>query len=295
MGKDFWQASKRVKELFEIAADCTGLDTKRLLFEGSEAELKQTDKTQIAVTLINISANAVLNEYGVKVDGYAGFSLGEYSALTEAGVIKIEDLFRIVKARGEFMEKASRALASDQGQAGMTAILGLPLEEVQEVLVKLQGKDVFLANYNSPRQIVIAGTHSGLSAAEEIFEQTDAIKIVRLPVSGPFHTPLIKDAQEKLKAFLADFEFKNPAKPVYANVNGERILSGNQAKELWIQQVVSPVRWVDEEKTLLKDGYTRFLEAGPGSVLRGLWRALKSDYRCFAAGKLENIKKIVEE
>ncbi len=197
MAKDLWETSAKVKELFSLASDSTGMNCERLLFEGSEEELKATDKTQVAMTLASVAASLVLREHGIEPDGCAGFSLGEYSALYEAGVIRLEDLFPIVKARGELMEKASRSLdaaAGGTGQAGMAAVLGMDFSAALEVLEAQASKEIFLANHSSPKQIVLAGTGSGLAAAEEQFKAAGARRYVILKVSAPFHSPLLEEA-----------------------------------------------------------------------------------------------------
>jgi [acyl-carrier-protein] S-malonyltransferase len=295
MAKDLWETSAKVKELFTLASDSTGMDCERLLFEGSEEELKATDKTQVAMTLASVAASLVLKERGVTPAGCAGFSLGEYSALYEAGVIRLEDLFPIVKARGELMEKASRSLdaaAGGSGQAGMAAVLGMEYSAALEVLEAQASEEVYLANHSSPKQIVLAGTGSGLAAMEERFKAAGARRYVILKVSAPFHSPLLKEAAAGLEEFLASINFSDPRKAVYSNVTGKRYTSGQEAKENCVRQVVSMVRWVDEEESLVADGYTRFLEVGPGSVLSGLWKAFNRELPCLAAGKLEDIEKL---
>jgi [acyl-carrier-protein] S-malonyltransferase len=296
MAKDLWESSARVKELFTLASDATSMDLRRLLFEGSEEELKATDNTQVAVTLASVAAGLVCKEKGIDPEGFAGFSLGEYSALYEAGVLALEDLFPIVKIRGQLMEKAARALDTpgSDGRAGMAAVLGLDFAKAEEVLDTLEGKQVFLANYSSPSQIVLGGTAEGLAEAEEAFKEGGARRYVVLRVSAPFHTPLLEEARKGLEEVLSGYTFKDPLKAVYANVTGKRIASGEEARILCVRQAVSTVRWVDEEQSLLDDGFTRFLEVGPGSVLGGLWKAFSRDYPCLPAGKLEDIEKIVE-
>jgi [acyl-carrier-protein] S-malonyltransferase len=295
MGKDLWEESAGVKELFEVASESTKIDVKKLLFSGSEQELKETDKTQIAVTLVNIASSMVLKEKGITADGCAGFSLGEYSALWEAGVLALRDIFPIVKARGELMERASRSLDGEQGKAGMTAIVGVSYEQALEILKKLGRDDVFLSNHTSPVQVVLGGTAKGLAYAEDAFDAAGFRRIIPLKVSGPFHTPLIKKAQDELRNLLQHYTYSDPVKPVYSNVTGQRIKSGSEARDLSVAQVVSPVKWVTEEENILKDGFGRFLEAGPGAVLKGLWKAFTSEYPCATAGKLEEIKKLMEE
>jgi [acyl-carrier-protein] S-malonyltransferase len=290
MAEDLWKSSQKVKLLFESASDCSKMDMKRLLFDADETELKETNKTQIAVTLASLAASTVLKEYGVEAQGYAGFSLGEYSALHKAGVITLDDLFPIVKARGEIMERASRSADTGGGPAGMAAVIGLSKSEAVQLLENMKDTQIFLANHNSPTQIVLSGTDSALKKAEQVFKAAGARRVIRLRVSGPFHSGLILQAAEELKTFLNDFNFHDPVVPVYSNVTAAKIGSGEQAKELCVKQVISTVRWVDEEKALLTDGYTRFYEVGPGLVLRGLWGAFCSEYPCLPAGKLEDIR-----
>ncbi len=294
MAKDLWEHSGEVKELFDLASDISKMDLKRLLFEGSEEELKATDKTQVAVTLASLAASLVLKEFDIKPDGFAGFSLGEYPAIYEAGIIKIEDLFRIVKVRGELMEKASRKLDSSTGNAGMAAVIGLKFDKALEAMEDLKGTDVYLANYSSPIQVVLAGTADGLKKAEGVFKEKGAKRFIMLKVSGPFHSPLLEYARAGLEEFLSDVDFSDPKLPVYANVTGDIIKSGTEAKENCIKQVVSLVKWVNEEESLLRDGFTGYYEVGPGKVLTGLWRSFNREYVCNPSGTLEEIKKLAE-
>lgn len=293
MARDLWEKSQLVKDLFKLAADKTGMDMEGLLFEGTDEELKATDKTQIAMTLASKAASVYLRERGVKPEGTAGFSLGEYPALCEAGVIAEEDLFVIVKERGLIMERASRGLDSPSGNPGMAAVIGLTCDEAASVTDSVE--DIHLALYNSPSQIVISGTHDGLVRADKLFEEAGALKYITLRVSGPFHCPLMEEARKDLDEFLSHFTFSDPVLPVFANVTGRRITSGEEARKLCVQQIVSTVRWVDEEKSILEDGFTRFLEVGPGTVLGGLWKSMKSGFPCLAAGTLTAVEAIDKE
>jgi [acyl-carrier-protein] S-malonyltransferase len=289
MGKDLWEESDQVKKLFDVASEKTGIEMKKLLFEGSEETLKATDKTQIAITLVNLSSSTLLKEKGIMPDGCAGFSLGEYAALCEAGIISIDDIFPLVKARGDLMEKASRNLDSERGNPGMAAVIGLSCEKLADILKNGNMKGVYLANYNSPEQIVLSGTFEGLKAAESICKEAGARRYIMLKVSGPFHSPLLAEAADELKVVLDQYQFDDPVKPVYSNVTGNIIQTGKEAKELCIRQVTSTVRWVDEEKNLIDHGFERFIEAGPGNVLAGLFKRYTQDYQCYPAGKLADI------
>jgi [acyl-carrier-protein] S-malonyltransferase len=287
MGMDLWEASQKVRDLFKLASDAAGFDVKHALSEGTAEDLAATDKAQILITLVDLSASVVLAEQGTLPDGCAGFSLGEYAALCTAGVVGVEAVFRIVKVRGELMERASRALDAAGGKPGMAAVLGMPAERAATVAAGIEG--VFVANHNSPVQLVLSGTAAGLSSAEELLKREGAKRFVRLKVSGPFHSPLMADARAAFEEALAGFAFADPILPVYSNVTAGPIASGAEARALCGRQVVSPVRWVDEEMRLLADGYGDFREAGPGTVLTGLFKALRPDVDCRPSGTLAEI------
>jgi [acyl-carrier-protein] S-malonyltransferase len=287
MGMDLWEASPKVRQLFQLASDAAGFDVKHTLSEGTAEELAATDKAQILITLVDLSAAAVLAERGIEPGGCAGFSLGEYAALCTAGVVGVEAVFRLVKVRGALMEKASRALDTAGGKPGMAAVLGMPAEKAAAVAAGIEG--VFVANHNSPVQLVLSGTAAGLSRAEELLKREGAKRFIRLKVSGPFHSPLMEGARIAFEEVLAGFAFSDPVLPVYSNVTAGPIASGDEARALCGRQVVSPVRWVDEETRLAADGYVDFREAGPGTVLTGLFKALRPDIDCRPAGTLEAI------
>ena len=287
MGKDFYEAEESVRMLFELASDTTGINMKNLLFEGTEEDLAQTDKTQTAVTLINLSVREILLSRGVSSDGSAGFSLGEFAALVDAGVLEPSDVFKLVALRGAVMQKASRTHDGPEGPTGMAAVIGASYGDLTELLSGTE--EVFLANYNAPNQIVISGTARGLSKAEELCKAKGIRRVIRLKVSGPFHSPLLEEARVEFAEAAEKCEFSDPLKPVYSNVTGKKIQSGREAKELSIRQIVSPVLWVKEEEAILADGYGRCVETGPGKVLCGLWKSVSQDIPCLPAGTLEEI------
>jgi [acyl-carrier-protein] S-malonyltransferase len=292
MAKDLWEASDSVKKLFSKASKAAGMDLEKLLFQGSAEDLQATDKTQVAITVASLCSALMLREKGITAEGCAGFSLGEYAALYEAGVIGLEHLFPIVKIRGEFMEKTARGLDLPSGRPGMAAVVGLAASAVAGVVEPMSRDGVYLANYNSPVQTVLSGTNEGLSKAEAALKAAGAKRVIRLKVSGPFHSPLMEAASRELGEALKSFPFSDPKMPVYSNVTGARISSGEEARALCAKQVISPVRWVGVEESALADGFARFLEAGPGTVLTGLFKALKPDVDIAAAGKIEDISKI---
>lgn len=294
MGKDLFERSQSVAELFALGSDVTSLDLKKLIFEGDEETLKQTEVTQAAITVVNLASAMVLREEGVEAAGAAGFSLGEYSALHETGVMGTEDIFRIVRLRGEAMMRAADKLKERGGEPGMAAILGLKFDEVREVIGKVRKGDVFIANYNAASQIVIAGDAAGLAEATSLLDEEGAMKIVPLKVSAPFHTPLLQPAADELAAFIEEIEFSDPVKPFYSNVTGSAVSTGKEIKRLCSLQVVSSVLWVNVEESIQNDKYDLRLEVGPGKVLSGLWRSFQRKEKCLPAGTTEDILNMKE-
>lgn len=292
MAKDLYDRSAQVRDLFAQASEVAGKNMADLLFAGSEDDLKSTDNTQIAMTLANMAAATVLKEAGHAAELCAGFSIGEYAALWEAGVLAAPDVFKAVLARGEVMEKASRLLDSPAGNPGMSAILGLTIDEIRPVLAETGTGKVFVANHNSPSQVVIAGTMEGLEAAEAALDKAGAMKIVRLKVSGPFHSPLLSAASQQFAEKTSSLVWKDPVKPIISNVTAEPIKSGSEARELAARQIVSMVRWVDTMGVMKAAGASLILEVGPGKVLTGLWRAFSKEPKCQPAGTAEAIAAI---
>jgi [acyl-carrier-protein] S-malonyltransferase len=294
MGRDLYDHSQAVRDLFEEADRHAAFDVKQVLFEGTEDELKQTNITQLAITLINLAASRVLAEHGVEADRYAGFSLGEYAALVDAGVLAVVDVFPVVTTRGRVMEETSRTLDTEAGQAGMAAVLGLDFDVVKETVARHGIEDLYPAIYNSPVQTVLSGTAEALSAAESVMKEAGAKRFIRLKVSGPFHCPLMREARDRFAEFLDTVTFSDPVKPVYSNVTGAAITSGDEARRLCLDQLVSTVMWTREQEQMVADGSPGFLEVGPGTVLGGLWKAYgkahpEVELACTPAGTLEAI------
>lgn len=301
MALDFLSASggAAIKALFETASAVCGQDMRALLESDAET-LKRTDVSQPAVTLANLAAATALEAAGYQPAACAGFSLGEYAALVCAGVIGVEDCFRLVKARGEAMQRAADRLSASGGAApGMAAVTGLAPERVEALIAEWRaaGLDgLYAANINSPKQLVISGTAAALAEAEQRFKEAGARRVLRLQVAGPFHSPLIADAAEAFGPLLEAVVFGDPRIPLYSNVTGKRVHSGAEVKRLALAQITGPVRWVDEEAAIAADresaGFSACLEAGPGKVLRGLWRDSGSDIPCYAAGTVADIAQI---
>ncbi len=301
MARDLYDYSAAVRDLFASASEVTHKDIAALLFDSTEEELKQTDNTQIAVTVANLAARQVLSEFGIESDMSAGFSLGEYAALVDAGVLRYEDAVTAVLHRGRIMERVSRTLDDDAGRAGMVATMGKDLPEVAAILSGAGVTDAYPSLYNSPVQTVVGGSARALAGATDALKAGGVRRVIPLKVSGPFHTPLMAPARDAFAHVLGDIPFSDPLRPTYSNVHGRTVGTGEEARTLCLEQLVRTVLWTTEERQLLTDGAELLLEVGPGSVLQGLWKAVsKADAqwpsdRCRTAGTLEEIEGIAKE
>jgi len=303
MAMDLISSSNAVSLLFQTASDILGKDIKEILNSDADT-LKRTDVSQPAITAANLASVVFLNEKGFTPCACAGFSLGEYAALVCAGVISTEDCFRLIKARGEAMQKAADNLRSKSENnansvcaPGMAAVVGLSPEQAEKLIAQWKDegvKDLFAANINSPKQLVISGTDAALIEAEKRFKEAGAKRVIRLQVAGPFHSPLIAEAAEDFKTVLNTINFNNPKITIFSNVTGKEISSGLQAKELAVKQITNPVRWTEEEEAITAFGIDVCFETGPGKVLQGLWKETGSEIPIYAAGTAEDINKIIQ-
>lgn len=294
MGKDLWDKYDCVKELFVMASDLSRKDMKALLFEGSAEDLKSTENTQLAVTLVNLSVLRALNEEGQSSSCSAGFSLGEFSAMADAGILTEKDVFSLVSRRGEIMASTGAKVIAEFGDVGMAAVMGLDFDSVQTVLAESGTEHVYAANNNSPVQVVISGTSSSIASVQDALKEAGARRVIPLKVSGPFHTPLLDSGKDELAGFLSGLEFADPVKDFYSNVTGTLVSTGSEARELSIRQMVSPVQWLVIEKNIGTSGIMRIAEAGPGSVLTGLWKKSGMDQGAFPCGTLEGLNAFLD-
>ena len=296
---------ERLKNLFSLASEIYGKDMAALLGSIDPDSLKRTDVSQPAITLANLASAAYLSENGIKPAGCAGFSLGEYAALAVAGVITEEDCFTLVTQRGKAMQAAvnqMEAAGKESGGAkvpGMAAVMGLAPEKVEALISEWKTgdnpdlKDLYAANMNSPKQTAVGGTAKALTDAEALFMAAGARRYVRLQVNCPFHTPHLAGAAEEFRYFLEKVVFNDPQIPLYSNVSGKRISSGEEAKKMALLQITSAVRWFDEETVIgAVGGIDCLLEAGPGKVLQGLWKDTGNALPCYAAGTAADVEKL---
>lgn len=270
MGRSLADAYPEARGVFEQADETLGFPLSKLCFEGPEEELKLTENTQPAILTVSIAAWTVLRAKGVRPDYVAGHSLGEYSALVAAGSIRFEDALRLVRKRGRYMQEAV-----PPGVGAMAAVLKLPDGKLEAVLAEAaQGEVLSAANLNSPEQVVIAGHVGAVERAIALAKAAGARRAVLLPVSAPFHCPLMKPAQERLKADLEATRFEDLQIPLVNNWQAREIRTGVEARQSLYEQVPNPVRWVESVQYLITQGVERFVEVGPGSVLTGLLRTI---------------------
>ncbi|MEO5923066.1 MAG: ACP S-malonyltransferase [Bryobacteraceae bacterium] len=268
MGKSLAETYPEAARVFEEADYALGFSLSKLCFEGPEEDLKLTENTQPALVAVSTAAYAVLASRGLQPDFVAGHSLGEYSALVAAGSLKFADAVRLVRKRGQYMQEAVPA-----GVGAMAALLKLAPENLDAILAEAaQGEVVTAANLNSPDQIVIAGHAGAVARAMELAKAAGAKRAIALPVSAPFHCPLMKPAQDRLRADLDGTSFEDLRAPLVNNWQAREVRTGADAREGLFQQVPNPVRWSDSIRYLAGVDVTRFIEVGCGAVLTGLLR-----------------------
>ena len=270
MGKELFENFSVAKKIFEEADDTLHFSISRLCFEGPEEALKLTENTQPAVLTTSIAALKVLQaEKGMAPQFTAGHSLGEYSALVASGALSFSEAVKTVRLRGKFMQEAVPV-----GEGAMAAVLGMEREQVEKICEEVSSGEILTpANFNSPGQIVIAGHSKAVERAIERVKQ-EGKKAVLLPVSAPFHSPLMKPAGERLGKALEEISIANLKIPVVTNVEAEINTAKERVKELLVAQVSSPVRWEESMRKMIEKGIEQVLEVGPGKVLSGLMKRI---------------------
>lgn len=242
-----------------------------IISDGPAEILTRTDNVQPAITMVSIATMNVLVAAGVKPEGTAGHSLGEYAALVTAGVLLPEIAAKLTRIRGQLMQECA-----DRHPGGMLALIGIDLDVARECVREASSiGPVGIANVNSPGQVVISGARNALKRAGELCKEKGARRVIPLDVSGAWHSPLMKDAASGLESALDDAGFYEPEIPVVSNVTADLIRSGDEAKRLLKEQVTSPVLWADSIRKLQNSGFDTFVEVGPGKVLQGLMRKME--------------------
>jgi [acyl-carrier-protein] S-malonyltransferase len=288
MGKLLAETYPAARRVFEDADDALGFALSGICFNGPEEDLKKTETTQPALLAVSVAAFQVLRELGYKPDLVAGHSLGEYSALVAAESLGFADALRLVRKRGQYMQEAVPL-----GAGAMAAILKLPPDKLDEVLQQAaQGEIVTAANLNSPDQVVIAGHVKAVERAMELAKAAGARRAKALPVSAPFHCPLMRAAQQKLLADLHATSFQELAVPLINNWQAQQITAPEDARQGLYEQIPNPVRWSDTIHEMARQGVKIFVEVGPGSVLSGLNRHIDPALQTGKFGEPADLEKV---
>ncbi len=288
MGKELFENFSVAKQIFQEADDTLHFSVSSLCFKGPEDALKLTENTQPAMLTTSIAALKVLEaEKGMTPQFTAGHSLGEYSALVASGALAFSEAVKTVRLRGKFMQEAVPV-----GEGAMAAVLGMEREQIEKLCEEVSSGEVLApANFNCPGQIVIAG-HS--KAVERVIERVkqEGKKAVLLPVSAPFHSPLMKPAGERLEKALEQISVSDLKIPVVTNVEAEVNTSKDRVKGLLVAQVSSPVRWEESMRKMIEKGVEQVLEIGPGKVLSGLMKRIDNRIETRNLEDLQTLKKI---
>ena len=269
MGKDFAEQFSTARRWFERANEALSYDLASICFNGPEAELTKTENAQPGIFLVSWVAFELLKERvpGLKFETTAGLSLGEFTALAAAGVMTFDDAIRVVRQRGRFMQEACEAT-----KGGMAAIIGLDEAATREVCAQA---GVELANLNCPGQIVISGPAEKMNAACELAKAKGAKRALPLNVAGAYHSALMASAQPKLRDALAKVPIEIPMVPVISNVTAQPHAAPPDIHQRLVDQVTSSVRWEESMRYLLANGFTRFIELGPGTALSGFMKRIE--------------------
>ncbi|HTV39283.1 MAG TPA: ACP S-malonyltransferase [Candidatus Sulfotelmatobacter sp.] len=268
MGKDLAETFPTARQWFDRANAALGYDLASLCFNGPEAELTKTEHAQPGIFLVSWVAFELLREQApdLKFDAAAGLSLGEFTALTAAGAMSFEDGLRAVRERGKFMQEACETT-----RGGMAAVIGLDEAPTRAVCAEA---GVTLANLNCPGQIVISGDADGIARAVELAKAKGAKRAIPLQVAGAYHSPLMAGAQPKLRAELSKIKISTPSVPVISNVTAQPHGTPAEISARLVEQVCASVLWENSMRYLLSQGFTRFIELGPGTVLSGFMKRI---------------------
>jgi len=286
MGKDFYECFSSCRQVYEKAAAATGLDVAALCFTENE-QLNQTEYTQIAILTTEAAILKRIGELDIRADVCAGLSLGEYGALIATGCLRMEDAFKLIRQRGILMQN------SYPTGGAMSAVLGLDAERIEQICEAAQGI-VSVANYNCPGQSVITGEASAVAAAGEALKNAGAKRIVPLKVSGPFHSVLMEQAGNGLKAVLEEVELHDLQIPYVPNVTAQYCTGKETVKELLIRQVSSSVRWQQSIESMIQNGVDTFIEIGPGKTLSGFLKKINPAVNTLNISEVSDLEQFIK-
>lgn len=269
MGQDLYEAYNEVKDIFAAAENASNLPITKLCFEGPMEDLTQTVNLQPAITAVNLACLTAVETANIRPFFCAGHSLGEYSALKASGIISTADCLKLVYERGRLMHREAI-----QHQGAMSAIIGLTIDQVKDVVAQAAGSGVVaVANHNSAEQIVITGTPDAVAAAGRAAADQGG-RAIALKVSGAWHSPLIKGAEAEFRSILDDMDFSAPQYPTLHNVTAAQAETVDEIKEMMGRQLCSPVRWYDTMLGMMEAQIDVYVELGPGKVLTGMLKKI---------------------
>ncbi len=289
MGKDLYENSPAAKKVFNIANEVLGYDISELCFNGSEEELMKTINSQPCILTVSLAALEALREQiDIKPVCCAGHSLGEYAALYVSGALDLKSVLKLIQKRAYLMNKAAETT-----HGSMAAVLGLDDEAVINITRKLN--NVYVANFNSPGQVVITGDKEEISKSLDIFKEAGAKRVIPLAVSGAFHSPIMADAGCEFSTFVSQYEFKNAEIPVFTNVDAKPTIFGEELQNKLPQQISSSVLWAKTINKIAEEYTINFIEIGPGKVLAGLNKKINTELNTMNIYDYESLNYVVSE
>ena len=293
MGKDIYEKYDEAKKIYDEASRISGIDVKKLCFEGPEEELNRTENTQIAILTTSLAILEVLKEKGIEADMATGLSLGEYGALIYAGMISFKDGIKLIQKRGYYMEN----LLPNQ-KFSMAAIIGLDAEKIEEVCQEIakENKFIVVANYNCSVQTVISGQEDAIEEAMKILKAQGAKRAMKLNTSGPFHTIKLEKAKEAYEKELVNIDFHlNTKVKVIKNIDGTYYTENDNIKEILANHIISPVRFDKVIQLMEQEKVEEYLEIGPGRTLTGFVKKDNKEAKTFNINNVDSLEKYLEE
>ena len=293
MGKDIYEKYEEARNVYKLIDNALNENIEKLTYEKSQDELNKTENTQISIYAMSMAILKILESKGIKPVAAAGLSLGEYSALTAAGVISLEDGAKIVRTRGKLMQNLA-----PEGNWAMAAIIGLEDNQVEEACSKVTDGFVKAVNYNCPGQVVVSGEKDAVVKAMENAKELGAKRVIELKTSGPFHTEKLQEASAELKKELEKVNFQSFEIPVIKNYNGEKYTAEDNMVEILANHVVNPVKFGKSIETMLEMGVDTFIEIGPGKTLSGfvkkVCKKLEKEANVFNIENVETLESTLE-
>ena len=289
MGKDLYDNFEEVKEIYKTASDALGYDVAELSFNGPENELNKTFRTQPCLLTAGYAAFKIISAKGITPFCVAGHSLGEYTAVTAAGVISFTDAVKLTGKRGKYMQESV-----PEGTGLMAAIIGLDRDAIKSVCGSVKSGYAAPANYNCPGQIVIAGEKNAVEEAIELAKNAGAKRAIPLAVSAPSHCALMKDASEKLAALLNNTQLHSAQIPVVNNADAAFLRDPQEIKSSLVRQLNQPLLWEDSVKAMVENGVDTFIEVGPKKVLSGLIKRIDGNVKIFNVEDTKSLNETVQ-